>query len=262
MKLGLVTYRLAEKWDVDTIIAKCTRNRFEGVELRTTHAHGVEVSLSKAQRGEVRRKFADSPVAIAGLGSAFEYHSPDPAEVRRQIEATKEYARLAADIGCPGIKVRPNGLAVKQGVPEEKTLEQIGRSLRECAAFAADLGVQVRMEVHGPETCRVPRMRRIMDAADHPNAYVCWNSNESDLLDGGFDAAFNLLKDRIGLVHMRDLCAPGYPWRLLIRRLHEIGYQGFCLSEVQPNEDPDRIMLFTRELFDAFRDLARTPAAK
>jgi sugar phosphate isomerase/epimerase len=256
MKLGLVTYRLAENWDVDTIIEKCAQNGFEGVELRTTHAHGVEVALSAGERAEVRRKFEDSPVALAGLGSAFEYHSPDRDELREQIEGTKEYARLAADVGAPGIKVRPNGLAVDQGVPESETLEQIGRALAECAEFAAPLGVQVRLEVHGPETCRTPRIARIMEVADHPNARVCWNSNEADLLDGGFDAAFDRLKDRIALVHMRDLCEPGYPWRLLIRRLSEIGYEGFCLSEIMPNEDPDRIMRFARALFDALRDLA------
>ena len=50
MRLGLVTYNLAKDWDVDTIIANCTETGFEGVELRTTHAHGVEVELSAAAR--------------------------------------------------------------------------------------------------------------------------------------------------------------------------------------------------------------------
>ena len=46
MKLGLVTYNLAKDWDLDTIIARCAQHRFAGVEVRTTHAHGVEVSLA------------------------------------------------------------------------------------------------------------------------------------------------------------------------------------------------------------------------
>lgn len=89
MKLGLVTYNLAKDWDLDTIIRMCSEHMFEGVELRTTHAHAVEVDLSDEQRREVRQRFEDSPVALAGLGSAFEYHSNDPEELRRNIEGTK-----------------------------------------------------------------------------------------------------------------------------------------------------------------------------
>ena len=126
MKLGLVTYNLAKDWDLDRIVEMCSAHGFQGVELRTTHAHGVEVSLDGRRRDQVRKKFQDGPVALAGLGSAFEYHSNDPAEVRRNIEGTKEYAQLAADVGAPGIKVRPNGLQTDVGVPEETTLRQIG----------------------------------------------------------------------------------------------------------------------------------------
>lgn len=45
MKLGTVTYNLAEKWDIATILKNCEAAKFEGVELRTTHAHQVEVNL-------------------------------------------------------------------------------------------------------------------------------------------------------------------------------------------------------------------------
>jgi len=52
-----------------------------------------------------------------------------------------EWVRLARDIGARGVKVRPNGLP--EGVPVERTLEQIGRALAECGAVAADNGVQI-----------------------------------------------------------------------------------------------------------------------
>ena len=60
------------------------------MELRATHAHGVEVSLDKAERAEVKNRFADSPVALASMGSAFDYHTPDQTKLRHDIEATKE----------------------------------------------------------------------------------------------------------------------------------------------------------------------------
>ena len=64
MKLGIVTYNIAKDWDVPTLIKNCTEAKFQGAELRTTHAHGVEVTLSKAQREAVKKQFQDSPVDL------------------------------------------------------------------------------------------------------------------------------------------------------------------------------------------------------
>ncbi len=57
LKLGLMTYTLAKDWDIETIIKNCTETKFEHVELRTTHAHRVEVTLTKDQRQAVRKRF-------------------------------------------------------------------------------------------------------------------------------------------------------------------------------------------------------------
>lgn len=258
MHLGLVTYNLAKDWDVNTIIEMCEEHGFEGVELRTTHAHGVEVELDAGQRKEVRHKFEQSAVTLAGLGSAFEYHSPDPEELRRNIEGTKEYARLAADVGAPGIKVRPNGLP--ENVPEDQTLRQIGESLAECAEDAASLGVQVRLEVHGHETAEPQRIRRMLDHADHPNVFACWNSNAGEVQDGSIENNFNLLASDIALVHMRDLCAGDYPWLQLVKLLRGTGYDGFCLAEIPASEQPGRIMDYYRELWKAYLKIAELEA--
>ena len=61
MQLGLVTYNLAKDWDVETILQKREAARFEAVELRTSHKHGVEPSLSKAEREKERRAAAKAP---------------------------------------------------------------------------------------------------------------------------------------------------------------------------------------------------------
>ena len=68
------------------------------------------LSRSTAERRLVRQKFEDGGVSAYGLGTAFEFHSPDPAEVRRNIEGTKASLQLAAELGMEGIKVRPNGI--------------------------------------------------------------------------------------------------------------------------------------------------------
>lgn len=253
MRLGTVTFNLGRSWDVPTLIENCSAAGFEGVELRTTHAHGVEVSLNRQERAEVRKRFADSPVELASLGSAFEYHMPDAARLRKEIEDTKEYLVLAHDVGATGIKVRPNALPA--GVPPERTLEQIGRSLGELARFAEDYGQQLRLEVHGAGTSLLPNIRRIIDVADHPLAGVCWNSNPNDLAGDGFDANFDLVKHKLFTVHLRDLYLENYPFRRLFVRLKEIDYDGYCFAEVPESTDPVRVMKYFRALWLAYQGL-------
>lgn len=252
MKLGFVTYQIGAEWDLATIIRTCVATGFSGVELRTTHAHGVEVELSAAERADVRKRFADAGVEIAGLGSVFEFHAVDRAVVRENIDGTIAYAQLAADLGCPGVKVRPNGLQTEAGVPEEKTLEQIGLALRECAQAAADLGVAVRIEVHGLETRQPRRMRAIIDHAGHDNAFICWNSNPGEAVNGSIDAAYELLRHKIGLVHITEL-HNAYPWRDLFAKLRRDGYNGYTLAEIPGNPDGERILRYYRALWEAYR---------
>jgi sugar phosphate isomerase/epimerase len=251
MRLGLVTYNLAKDWPIETIIKNCEATRFEGVELRTTHAHGVEVSLNSNQRADVKKRFRDSKVELMGLGSAFDYHTPDQARLRKDIEATKEYILLARDVGAGGVKVRPNGLPKE--VPVERTLEQIGRSLRELGEFGSDHGVEIRLEVHGTGTSLLPNIRKIMDVANHPNVRVCWNSNQSDLSGDGFDANFDLVRSLISVVHMRDLYLEEYPFAQLFAYLTENGFKGFCLAEIPESNDPVRVMHYYRALWLALQ---------
>src|SRR4051794_35416897 len=98
-KLGLVTYNVAAAWDLPTLLKVCQHAGISPVELRTTHKHGVEPSLSKDQRNEVKQRFADAGVSIWGCGSVCEFHSPDPAVVQNNIETCKRFVELVADIG-------------------------------------------------------------------------------------------------------------------------------------------------------------------
>ncbi len=255
LRLGLVTYNWGKDWDIPTIIRNCTATGFTGVELRSTHKHGVEPTLNSAQRKEVRAQFADSAVELMGLGSACEYHSADPAEVKRNIEETKQFIRLCSDVGASGVKVRPNGLP--SNVPVEKTLQQIGQSLNEVARFGADYNVQIRLEVHGKGTSELPNVKTIMDVADHPNNVVCWNCNPQDLSGEGFAYNYELVESRMGTVHIHDLRNNNYPWEELFAHLRNCrapGFTGWTL--IEEGAVPDDLVAAMRENHTIWKRLA------
>ncbi len=256
LKLGLVTYNWGKDWDVPTVIKNCSETGFAGVELRSTHKHGVEITLDKKRREEVKKQFADSDVTLVGLGSACEYHAADPAVVKKNIEETKAFVRLCQDVGGSGVKVRPNGFP--KDVPTEKTLEQIGKSLNEVGKFAGDHNVQIRVEVHGRGTSEIPHMKSIMDIADNPNVAVCWNCNPTDLVGEGLEHNYNLLKDRMGTIHIHDLTNEKYPWKELFPLLKDTNapsFTGWALLE--EGAVPKDIVAAMHENRNAWNDLVK-----
>jgi sugar phosphate isomerase/epimerase len=232
------------------MIEKCTTLGYQGVELRTTHAHGVELSLSAQERQEVRARFADSDVVLWGLGTTCAYHAVDRAELEHNIEQTKNWVRLAADVGARGIKVRPNGFQEEAGIPKEKTLEQIGLAFRQCGEFAQDYGIELWMEVHGRGTNDPRHMHTIIQTANHNNCFLCWNSNPGEQdKNGSIKANFDLLKPWIRSCHINRLADPAYPWRELFTLLRKSGYDRFTLAEIQDSPDRERLLGYYRALW-------------
>lgn len=250
IKLGLVTYLWGKDWDVPTLIKNCSDTNIQGVELRVDHAHKVMPELNAIERQDVKKKFADSPVQLVGLGTNQQYDFLDQDKLKASIERTKEFIRLSADVGGSGVKVKPN--ALHKEVPAEKTLAQIGKALNELASYAADFGQQIRLEVHGEETQELPNIKKIMDVATHPNATICWNCNPQDLNGNGFESNFNLVRDRFGATcHVRELDRTDYPYNQLLTNLVKMKYIGWVLLECHTNPvDKVKEMRVQREVFD------------
>lgn len=250
MQFGLVTYLWGKDMDLPTLIEVCEQSGLQGVELRTEHKHAVEPSLSKDQRAEVRKRFEDSTVTLVGYGSNAEFHSADPDKVKANVELTKQYIQLMHDCGGSGVKVKPNGFV--QGVPHERTIEQIGKALNEVGRYGQEYGQKIRVEVHGSGTSELPVMKAIFDIASHPNVYVCWNSNGEDLAGEGLEANFAMVQNRFGdTVHVRELNEGDYPYEKLLQLFKQIEYQGWILLEAR-TDPADKVAALTkqRELFE------------
>ena len=229
MQYGLVTYLWGQNWKLPQLIGNCEQAGCLGVELRSTHAHGVEPGLNKQQRKEIARQFADSEVTLVGLGSNERFDNPDPAVVRKAIEAAKAFIVLSHDVGGSGVKVKPDRFY--PNVPRKQTIEQIGRSLNELGVFAEQYGQQVRLEVHG-QCAELPTIKAILDVAQHKNVAICWNSNAADLKGKGIADNFHLVRDRFGAtLHVRELETQNYPYAQLIQLLVQSDYAGWVMLE-------------------------------
>jgi sugar phosphate isomerase/epimerase len=246
---GLVTYMWGADWDVPTLLANCKKTNVLGVELRTTHKHGVEPNLDDKQREAVRKQFAAAGVTLVGIGSNERYDHPDPANLAKAIEATKDFIRLSHDIGGSGVKVKPDSF--HKDIPREKTIEQIGKALNELGEYGSGFGQQIRLEVHG-QCAELPTIKAILDVATHENVYICWNSNPQDLLGDGLEKNFHLVRKRFGeTVHIHELEGKEYPWQQFFKLLVKTNYAGWLLLEAGSKpEDRVAALAQQRALFD------------
>ena len=131
----------------------------------------------------------------------------------------------------------------------ETTIQNIAASLRELGDYGRGHGVEIWMEVHGPTTQNPPVSAAIMKATKHDNVGVCWNSNETDVVNGSVKQNFELLKPWIRNAHINDL-SNNYPWRELFTLLRDSGYERYTLCEVDPaSKEPQRFLHYYRALW-------------
>jgi len=256
MKLGLLTYNIARDWDLTTLLDRAKALGFDGVSFRVDrgHAHGVELSLTPAERQAIREQVAAAGLEVCGLSSGCYYDAVDGTELRRQIEHTQALLQLAADVGAPGLKVFGNNFHEEEGIPRRRTIEQIASALKECAQFASHLGVEVRFEMHGdlsPWRYSV----QVMELADEANVGLIYNSDPQDVVHGSIRETLEHVHPWLRHVHLHDLADP-FPYCELFHFLVGMGYDGYTVAELPESSDPMRLLRYFRALWQAYVELA------
>jgi len=258
VRLGFTTYQWGKDWNIPTMIANLQKAQILGTELRTSanYAHGVEPALSAEKRREVKKRFADSPIALVGIASAERLDWPEPEKLKAAIESAKAHVKLSHDVGASGVRIFPNQF--HPNVPREQTIAQIAGALNQLAAFAADYDQEIRLEAHGAAG-ELSTMRAIMDQVTHPKVRVKLNSDARDTQGKGFDANFDLVKDFLGhTVHLHNLKDKKFPYQLQIERLVQMNWDGWCLLELS-DQVPDRVLglIEQRQLWAKMLETAR-----
>ncbi|MEA3402445.1 MAG: sugar phosphate isomerase/epimerase family protein [Armatimonadota bacterium] len=254
MKLSLLTYNLGRDFELDELIRICEAYDYEGIEFRSgVGPHGVELEASEAERAEIREKMAASRLEIAGIGTSCRFESLDDGERQEQIDEAKAFIDLAADIGCPRIRVFGNSFP--EGADRDVVVGNVGEALREIAEHAEPTGVDVNLELHGDFSYWKYTLEAV-EIADHVRVGVVYNCNTSELAYGSIGQFLNPIAPYLRHVHMHEL-ENVYPYRLLFRWLKDVGYTGFCSVESDtPSPDAERIIHIYSLLYRAWVESA------
>ncbi len=214
---------------------------YAGIEPRLDahHAHGVETSLTRAQRQQVKARVADSPVALACLAVSSRF--ADPKTAPGHLDNLKRELELAADLGVPTVRVF--GGQFPQEVSRDEAIDHVSAALATMAAQAAAGGVALCLETHDA-WCHPAHVVQIMEAVNRDSVRVNWDVLHPVRAEGvDLQASFEMLQPWIAHVHMHDAeITPGrlayapmgagdIDHRVVLKALHGMGYAGYLSGE-------------------------------
>jgi sugar phosphate isomerase/epimerase len=242
MKLSLLTYLLARQWDLPKLIEVARSSGYAGLEFRADagHEHGVELARTAAERRQIRDRLEDAYLEAVCIGTGCRFESPDPAQRRIQIEQTKRFIDLAADVGSTRVRVFGNNLP--DGVRRDDCIAYVGESLRALGEFAEPFGVDVLLEMHG-QFNYWGFARGAVELANHPRVAIVYNCDRQDLVAGSVAATYSRVRSLIRHVHLHEL-TDGFPYPELFALLRADGYSGYVSSEVEAADALSREQYF------------------
>lgn len=168
MKLGFTTFACPQ-WDFEEIIAAARRHRYHGVEFRTDagHQHGIVVTTKPSVRLEIRQRLVESGIEACCLATSLRLLDD---EFLNQLPA---YTELAADTGCPGVRVL--GGRITEDMTVAHVIEKASWPLREAADIAAEAGVELWLETSDLFT-KAADAAAVVRAANHAAVGICYNN--------------------------------------------------------------------------------------
>jgi sugar phosphate isomerase/epimerase len=242
MKLSLLTYNLARQWDLPKLIEVARSSGYAGIEFRADagHEHGVELARSAPERRQIRDRLEDAYLEAVCIGTGCRYESPDPAQRLAQIDQTKRFVELAANVGSTRVRVFGNN--IPEGVRRDECVAYVGESLRTLGEFAEPFGVDVLLEMHGQFNFW-GFARPAVELANHPRVGIVYNCWWPDLVAGSVAATYSRVRSLIRHVHLHEL-TDGFPYPELFALLRADGYTGYVSSEVEAEDALSREKYF------------------
>jgi sugar phosphate isomerase/epimerase len=255
MKLSYTTWRIGAELDFDKSVELALATGCAGIEFRTggLFPHGIETSLTAEQRKEKRRLFEDKYLEVSCLNSQFMMHDPDPAERTKIVEGIGQMAELAADLGCPSVRVFGN--IIPDGVNAQDCVKYVGETLGKAADIAAPFSVDILIEMHGQFNFWGYTLAALK-YANKPNTGILYNCDTRDLVGGSARETFLRVKDFVRHIHMHDLDR-SYPYLQLFEELVRMDYDGYVSAEISGSSDPTAVLKLHNICVRTLYDLAR-----
>lgn len=183
MKLALHSVSYAGLWgqaqlSLEQFIARAKKLGYEAILLMAKRPHLSLLDMSASARKDVKKRADDQGVRIAALAAYNDFSAgADAAEVplrEMQVHYLGELAKLAADIGCPLVRVFT--CYERDSVPYQTAWTQTVSCLRELAQRAADVGVTIGVQNHHDLAVNHDSLIDLLEEIAAPNCKACFDA--------------------------------------------------------------------------------------
>jgi sugar phosphate isomerase/epimerase len=252
-------------------IHKAKELGFEGLAIETKRPVASPLDLGKAERARIKAVAADRGIALCAIESVSNFASPLMEERENNLAMMRAVLDLARDLDVAIVKVFaawPGLINDEEDVamyapyergnhyrrlypPELRKWQRAVNGIREVAGWADDMGITLVLQNHAPViTPGYEDALTMMHEIDRPNVKLCLDVNlfydrQSDeyVREAVHRCRAHLLYTHYGAWNFSEGSdgevvqdpAPSFGGRInyeaFISALHEIGYDGYLVSE-------------------------------
>jgi sugar phosphate isomerase/epimerase len=214
-------YELVPVSFVDTA-KKLARAGYDGIEIGGFEPHvTLERYPDMQSRRELRRFLEDLNLGVSSYAADFGRIDPITVGNREAyLDLFSRFIEMCVDLGAPSLRVDCGLTPGSLGAAETETaLRRLADTWRETAALAQGAEIAVVWEFEPAFVFNKPsEVVRVVESVGHPNfkvmfdtshAYMCGvvgarQTGEPETLAGGVSEFLELLKDKIGHIHLID----------------------------------------------------------
>jgi sugar phosphate isomerase/epimerase len=249
-------------WTIAQVGEGARRSGYEGVELRLLDGEIIPADLPSARRTEIKRALDGLVICCLGTSARFAY--PDAEERARNRAETERYLELAADLGCPMIRVFGGNLA--PGQPLEEGIANIAESLNQLAPAAERTGVAIVLETHDAMSAG-QAVHDVLASVPSRSVAALWDSHHPYRMGETVEQTWGLIGERTRHAHVKDARREGERWQLLplgegevpvramLGTLHSHGWSGWVSVEWEKKWHPE--LADPEQAFPQHADLLR-----
>ncbi len=270
MKISFMTWACPD-WTLSQVLTAAVRWGYDGVEPRAeaNQQHGIEITATKKERHTIRKQFEDMGVEMSCIATSRKYALIDDEERRESIDLTKRYIELAADLGCPNIRVF--GGPTPKEISREDAQKLVAEALAELGPFAAEHNVVVCLETHDDYSL-ADWAAATVKMAGAPGLGIVWDIMHPYRHGQTIQQAFDAVKDLVRHCHVHDGKRPadGGPagWELAlmgegdiphdeaVKLLATIDFQGHLSGEYINFLPPEQLLPHEAQALRSYIDAA------
>ena len=246
------------RWQIETVIAKASEFGYDGIEWRGGLQGHVQPDMPAAKKALTRQGCSDAGLISLAVTAYTSFVSSSAEERQANVDELQRYADLAAELGASYVRTFLGELP-PGAFPDAAMYEMMSECLNTASEYALSVGVKIAVEPHDDFARSAVVVPVFNQSQSHPALQVIWDIGNAFAVGENPDDGFDLVKERIAYVQIKDgkgrapnwqLCALGkgeVPISQAFELLMVNSYQGALSVEWEyawhPELDPPEIAL-------------------